>query len=69
MKSSNSLDSKNSKSKIISQINKLELNNQHFQIIHQKKAKIESSDNKFTTKNIPCFPLLFGHIKYSVITK
>ena len=52
LKSSNSLDSKNSKSKSISQFNKLELNNQHFQIIQQKKAKIESSDNKFITKNI-----------------
>ena len=52
LKSSNSLDSKNSKSKSISQFNKLELNNQHFQIIQQKKAKIESSDDKFITKNI-----------------
>ena len=52
LKSSNSLDSKNSKSKSISQFNKLELNNQHFQIIQQKKAKIESSDNKFVAKNI-----------------
>ena len=38
LKSSNSLDSKNSKSKSISQFNKLELNNQHFQIIQQKKS-------------------------------